>query len=98
MRACPTSQRIVLSPESAAVRRARGYVKERCQAAGLDPEACEAAALLTSETVTNAFIHGRSEARLPSPSTAAGRSRSATTTLGSQRGSSSMTTPWTAEG
>ena len=34
------------------------------QAAGTDQVTCDAAVLLTSETVTNAFVHGRSEARL----------------------------------
>jgi anti-sigma regulatory factor (Ser/Thr protein kinase) len=46
------------------VRDARAFVRTCCQAAGTDGDACETAVLLTSETVTNAFVHGRSEARL----------------------------------
>jgi anti-sigma regulatory factor (Ser/Thr protein kinase) len=55
---------LVLSPDPVAVRRARTFVRMCCEATGLDGEACDAAVLLTSETVTNAFTHGRSEARL----------------------------------
>lgn len=55
---------MVLAPQAAAVRQARTLVKEACQAAGTDQLTCDAAVLLTSETVTNAFVHGRSEARL----------------------------------
>jgi len=55
---------LVLAPDPAAVRRARVFVESRCQAAGVDPDACDTVVLLTSETVTNAFVHGRSEARL----------------------------------
>jgi anti-sigma regulatory factor (Ser/Thr protein kinase) len=55
---------MVLAPEAAAVRQARSLVKEACGAAGTDQLTCDAAVLLTSETVTNAFVHGRSEARL----------------------------------
>jgi anti-sigma regulatory factor (Ser/Thr protein kinase) len=55
---------MVLAPQAAAVREARILVKEACQAAGTHEVTCDAAVLLTSETVTNAFVHGRSEARL----------------------------------
>jgi anti-sigma regulatory factor (Ser/Thr protein kinase) len=55
---------LVLAPQAAAVRQARNLVKEACLAAGTDQLTCDAAVLLTSETVTNAFVHGRSEARL----------------------------------
>ena len=55
---------MVLAPQAAAVRQARSLVKETCTAAGTDQLTCDAAVLLTSETVTNAFVHGRSEARL----------------------------------
>jgi len=55
---------LVLAPDPAAVRQARAFVQARCQAAGVDQNACDTAVLLTSETVTNAFVHGRSEARL----------------------------------
>lgn len=56
--------RLVLAPDPSAVREARAFVRTCCQAAGTAGDACEIAVLLTSETVTNAFIHGRSEARL----------------------------------
>lgn len=56
--------RLVLAPDAAAVRSARAFVRRCCQAGGLDDDACDTAVLLTSETVTNAFTHGRSEARL----------------------------------
>jgi anti-sigma regulatory factor (Ser/Thr protein kinase) len=55
---------LVLPADLAAVRRARGFVHHHCQAAGVDEDLCDTVALLTSETVTNAIIHGRSEARL----------------------------------
>ena len=55
---------MVLAPQAAAVREARTLVKQACQEAGTDQITCDAAVLLTSETVTNAFVHGRSEARL----------------------------------
>ncbi len=43
-----------------------------CDAAGVDGDTCETVVLLTSETVTNAFTHGRSEARLAVTATASG--------------------------
>lgn len=43
---------------------ARAFVRERCQALGFEADLCATAVLLTSETVTNAMTHGRSEARL----------------------------------
>lgn len=56
--------RLTLAPDRAAVRQARAFVNDRCREAGLDDDLCDSAMLLVSETVTNAFIHGRSEARL----------------------------------
>jgi anti-sigma regulatory factor (Ser/Thr protein kinase) len=55
---------LVLQQDLAEVRRARAFVRQHCDRLGFDEDACEAAVLLTSEAVTNAFIHGRSEARL----------------------------------
>jgi anti-sigma regulatory factor (Ser/Thr protein kinase) len=55
---------LVLSQDLGEVRRARSFVRQHCNAMGFDAEACDAAILLTSEAVTNAFIHGRSEARI----------------------------------
>jgi anti-sigma regulatory factor (Ser/Thr protein kinase) len=51
-------------PEFAQVSDARAFVRSACEGAGLCEDAVETAVLLTSEVVTNAFIHGRSEARL----------------------------------
>jgi anti-sigma regulatory factor (Ser/Thr protein kinase) len=39
-------------------------VQHHCKQVGYTTEDIETVVLLTSETVTNAFIHGRSEARL----------------------------------
>jgi anti-sigma regulatory factor (Ser/Thr protein kinase) len=55
---------LVLPQDLAAVSSARRFVQRHCRAIGFDAEACDTAVLLTSETVTNAFIHGRSEARI----------------------------------
>jgi anti-sigma regulatory factor (Ser/Thr protein kinase) len=46
------------------VGRARGLVTALCQDWSVDEDAAETAVLLTSETVTNAIIHGRSEVRV----------------------------------
>lgn len=43
------------------VRTARQFVKARCDGLGLDRDRCDDALLLTSELVTNAVLHGRSE-------------------------------------
>lgn len=51
-------------PDLSQVRSARRLVAQECAVAGLCEEASASAVLLTSEVVTNAFIHGRSEARL----------------------------------
>jgi anti-sigma regulatory factor (Ser/Thr protein kinase) len=56
--------RLVLAPGPQAVRKARAFVRQCCEAGDLVSEACDIVVLLTSETVTNAFTHGRSEARL----------------------------------
>jgi anti-sigma regulatory factor (Ser/Thr protein kinase) len=53
-----------LAPDPAAVRQARLFARSCCAGAGLEESALETVVLLTSEAVTNAFIHGRSEARL----------------------------------
>jgi serine phosphatase RsbU (regulator of sigma subunit) len=55
---------VVLPLDVSGVRRARAFVRQHCQAAGVSETDCDTAILLTSETVTHAFIHGRSEARL----------------------------------
>ncbi len=51
-------------PDLAEVRSARRFVAKECSLAGLCEDASASAVLLTSEVVTNAFIHGRSEARV----------------------------------
>lgn len=55
---------LTLEPDPAAVHAARAFVTRECGSAGLSDDACHTAALLTSEAVTNAFTHGRSEARI----------------------------------
>ena len=54
----------ILPPEGPSVGRARGLVSALCRGWRVDEDASETAVLLTSETVTNAIIHGRSEVRL----------------------------------
>ena len=58
------ASQLILAPDPRAVRDARAFVETCCRTAGIEGDACETVVLLTSETVTNAFLHGRSEARL----------------------------------
>jgi anti-sigma regulatory factor (Ser/Thr protein kinase) len=51
-----------LEQHPAAVRVARHFVQDQCHAAGINDETSETAVLLTSEVVTNAFLHGHSGA------------------------------------
>ena len=51
-----------LEQHPAAVRRARLFVRNQCRVAGVNGETSDTAVLLTSEIVTNAFLHGRSGA------------------------------------
>jgi anti-sigma regulatory factor (Ser/Thr protein kinase) len=60
----PAQADLVLAADLAAVRRARHFVRNHCLAAGVSEDVADTIELLTSETVTNAIIHGRSEARL----------------------------------
>ncbi len=53
-----------LEPDVTAPGRARRFIRDFCRAAHLGEDACETAALLTSELVTNAVLHGRSRAVL----------------------------------
>jgi anti-sigma regulatory factor (Ser/Thr protein kinase) len=55
---------LVLAPDLSEVKTARTFVTRHCRALGFDSDTCDTAVLLTSETVTNAFIHGRSETRI----------------------------------
>lgn len=57
-----TTGELVVSGDTTEVRRARRFVQDL--ACGSCAGVCESAVLLTSELVTNAIIHGRSEARL----------------------------------
>lgn len=50
------------TPEAAG--RARHLVADACAAADLPTDLCDSAQLATSELVTNAIVHGRSEVRL----------------------------------
>jgi len=49
-------------PEAAG--QARRLVAQACEAAQLPPDTCDSALLCTSELVTNAIVHGRSDVRL----------------------------------
>ena len=55
---------IVIRPDPSRVRDARDIVAECCTQAECDEELTATAVLLASELVTNAFTHGRSEARV----------------------------------
>jgi anti-sigma regulatory factor (Ser/Thr protein kinase) len=54
----------VLRPEARSVSEARRFTRHMCEKAGLASVIAETAVLLTSETVTNAIVHGHSEVRL----------------------------------
>lgn len=56
--------RLDLPQHAASVARARSFVRKVCIEAGLPFDLCDTAVLLTSETVTNSFRHGRGGAHL----------------------------------
>lgn len=56
--------RLVIDRGHGSIRLARHFVAEQCRSAGVEPDVCQTAVLLTSEVVTNALVHARSEARL----------------------------------
>ena len=62
----------VVPPDLRNVRDARRVTDACCRRAGLDEDLTDTAVLLTSELVTNAIMHGRSEARLRVHATRAG--------------------------
>jgi anti-sigma regulatory factor (Ser/Thr protein kinase) len=62
--------RLDLEHNPAAVRQARSFVEAQCHAVGLNDDTSDTAVLLTSEIVTNAFLHGRSGARVTLTATA----------------------------
>jgi anti-sigma regulatory factor (Ser/Thr protein kinase) len=53
-----------LPAEPASARRARHFIGQFCKASGLSADLCHTAALLVSELVTNAVIHGRTAATI----------------------------------
>jgi anti-sigma regulatory factor (Ser/Thr protein kinase) len=55
---------LTLPPVPVSAREARRFVSQFCTAADMPDDICETAALLTSELVTNAVLHGRSRATL----------------------------------
>jgi len=55
---------VALPANPASAAQARRFIRDFCVAADLGEETCEKAALLVSELVTNAIIHGRSRATL----------------------------------
>jgi anti-sigma regulatory factor (Ser/Thr protein kinase) len=57
-------QTLELGNDVRSVALARALVHRHCTEAGLSSVLCDIAALLTSETITNAFVHGRSDATL----------------------------------
>src|SRR4051794_22601067 len=55
---------LYLPPEPESASRARRFISELCRATRLSAEICETAALLVSELVTNAIIHGKTSATI----------------------------------
>src|SRR4051794_35208983 len=53
-----------LPPDVSSPARARRFIVELCGATGMPAELCETAALLVSELVTNAIIHGKTSATI----------------------------------
>jgi anti-sigma regulatory factor (Ser/Thr protein kinase) len=53
-----------LPPEPASAARARRFIVDLCKATRMPAELCETAALLVSELVTNAVIHGKTSATI----------------------------------
>jgi anti-sigma regulatory factor (Ser/Thr protein kinase) len=58
------SAELHLAASTVSASRARRFVTEFCRATDLPADVCETAALLTSELVTNAIVHGRTSAVL----------------------------------
>jgi anti-sigma regulatory factor (Ser/Thr protein kinase) len=55
---------LTLPPDIATVHQARAFVRDFCRSAGVAEDECDTTVLLASEVVTNAFVHGRSDARV----------------------------------
>jgi anti-sigma regulatory factor (Ser/Thr protein kinase) len=62
--AVSASREFVVPPDASSVSAARAFVHAQCARPGLTPQDCDTVVLLTSEIVTNAIIHGHSEARV----------------------------------
>ena len=60
----PDDAVVTLPAALQSVRLARTFMRERCAEHRLPAELCEDAVLLTSELVSNAVLHGRSEVEL----------------------------------
>jgi anti-sigma regulatory factor (Ser/Thr protein kinase) len=58
------AETVVLQAEATSAARARRFTRRVCAEVGLDLDTVYLAVLLTSETVTNAIVHGHSEVRL----------------------------------
>ena len=58
------SARLELPARPTSAREARRFIAQFCQAAELPDDLCQTAALLASEVVTNAVLHGRTRATL----------------------------------
>ena len=69
---------IGLAADARSASQARRFITEFCNAAGLDEDLCATAALLVSELVANAVLHGGSHAELDAR-TPGGRLRVAVT-------------------
>lgn len=54
----------MLTAAAESASKARRFARRICAEVGLDVDTVEVAVLLTSETVTNAIVHGHSEVRL----------------------------------
>jgi anti-sigma regulatory factor (Ser/Thr protein kinase) len=78
---------LTLPARADAARRARKFLTDFCRAAGLPAQLCQTAALLVSELVTNAVVHGRTSATIEV------HRSSATTTLLSPPSATHPTSP-----
>lgn len=58
------SATLELPAKPSSAKEARRFISQFCVAADLPEELCQTAALLTSEVVTNAVLHGRTRATL----------------------------------
>ena len=64
VRARRDAPELTLPATLTSVRRARRFVSQHCGSFGMTEDGCQEVLLLTSELVTNAILHGRSEVRI----------------------------------